>query len=77
MLKCFGFAKSWIRLIEQYISIVSYLILLNGSPDGVTKPQQGLKQGDPLSPFLFILCGEVLSRLLLRVEQEVSSMVSR
>ncbi|CAE6126157.1 unnamed protein product [Arabidopsis arenosa] len=42
---------------------VSYAFLINGSPKGSVSPSRGLRQGDPHSPYLFILCTEVLSGL--------------
>lgn len=68
-LQCFGFSPTWIQLIHQCISTVSYSLLLNGSPFGRFTPSRGLRQGDPLSPFLFILTSEALSRLFLKAER--------
>uniref|UniRef100_A0A2N9IBI9 Reverse transcriptase domain-containing protein n=1 Tax=Fagus sylvatica TaxID=28930 RepID=A0A2N9IBI9_FAGSY len=65
-----GFASRWIHLLMTCVQTTSYSVLLNGEPTGYIKPTRGIRQGDPLSPYLFLLCAEGLSALLCRAERE-------
>ena len=53
----------------QCVSIVEYSFLINDSILGRVTPQRGIRQGDPLFPYLFILCSQVLSGLCLEAQQ--------
>ncbi|CAA7042763.1 unnamed protein product [Microthlaspi erraticum] len=63
VLERLGFHAKWINMILQCISTVSFSFLVNGAAQGSVQPQRGIRQGDPLSPYIFIICGEVLSGL--------------
>lgn len=65
-----GFAECWIHLIMTCVRIVSYSVLINGSPQWRIIPTEGLQQGDPLSPYLFLLCAAGLSSLITAAKRE-------
>ena len=50
------------------VSTVSYSVLINGEPKGRIVPTREFRQGDPISPYLFLLCAEGLSAMLRKVE---------
>ena len=59
-----GFHEKWIELMMMCVSMVLYSILINGEPKGKIVPSRGLRQGDPISPYLFLLCAKGLSAML-------------
>ena len=68
IMKKMGFHQKWIGLMVECISTVSYSILVNGKPHGNIQPSRGLRQGDPLSPYLFLLCEEGLHSHIKKAE---------
>ena len=64
IMKNFGFSNRWISLIMNRVSSVTYLVMVNGNQCGHIKPTRGIRQGDPLSPYLFLLCVEGLASML-------------
>ena len=70
MLERMGFGSKWIRWINWCISTASFSVMFNGSPTGFFRSSRGLRQGDPLSPYLFVIGMEVLSCLLKRAVED-------
>lgn len=59
-----GFAEEWINIVMKCVEIVSFSVRVNGVFSEIFKPTRGIRQGDPLSPFLFLICAEGLSCML-------------
>lgn len=66
----FGFDTQWVQWIMTCVRSTTFSVNINGSPHGFIQPERGIRQGDPLSPYLFILCAEVLSHMMKRAETQ-------
>jgi hypothetical protein len=66
-LEAFGFTQHWISWIVSLIMTTRYSLLINGASSKPLWPTRGMRQGDPISPFLFILMMEGLSRSIKNV----------
>lgn len=64
-----GFDSKWVQWIMMCVKTVDYSVIVNYELVGLIIPGRGLTQGDPLSPYLFILCAEGLSALIRKAER--------
>ena len=58
------FSSKWISLIMGCLKNPKYSVFINGKPRGRIIASRGIRQGDPLSPFLFLLVSEVLGEII-------------
>ena len=70
VLMAMNFDKKWIKWIMEYLTTVQYTILVNGSISMSFKPGKGLRQGGPLSPYLFFMCANILTLFLQKEEHD-------
>ena len=59
-----GFPAGWCNLVMRCITSVSFSVRVNGVLSPSFKPSRGIRQGDPISPYLFLLCSEGLTSML-------------
>lgn len=69
LLEKMGFDRKWVCWVMACVSTVSYTILLNGRTHGFFRPERGIRQGDPMSPFIFIMAAEALVSVLNKAEE--------
>lgn len=68
MMEKFGFSEIWRDRVMRCVKSVSYSFTQDGEVFGEVNPQRGIRQGDPISPYLYILCAEGLSSIMRRYE---------
>ncbi|KAA3472879.1 reverse transcriptase [Gossypium australe] len=67
----FGFSYEWVNKIMSCVRTVRYRVKYNMHLTDIIIPERGLRQGDPLSPYLFLFCMDVLSRMLTDAQENL------
>ena len=70
VLEAFGFSLQWINFIYQCISTTKISIIINETPEGFFDTSRGIRQGDPLSPSLYIIMAKAFGRVLSKAHSE-------
>ena len=65
-----GFSEVWMDRVMSCVSTPSFSVRINGKAYGNITPSRGIRQGDPLSPYLLLICAEGFTSLLARAEIE-------
>ncbi|KAK4381216.1 hypothetical protein Sango_2989600 [Sesamum angolense] len=69
-LQLFRFPDVFIGLIEECVTTPMFSVCINWNPHGFSKGARGLRQGDPMSPFLFVLVMEVLQLMMQQLNDQ-------
>lgn len=67
-MRALGFRDKWINLVISCVSSLSNSVLINSQLGRTFTPSRGLRQRDPLSPYLFLMCAESLISLINKTE---------